>query len=286
MYVVEERNGKVYALPAKDIKYSGSPLAGRILSLIARKPASPKELAQALKENEQKVYYHVRQLERKGMIKVARKEERGGAVAKYYALAKPALVLRFSEMKPVRRVPKGDFPPFIEDGVMNAKIIVGSPDPHGPERARSRDAYYAIDLALFFGTFLMDAQPAVYLDTEIRGDDLKENLIVIGGPVINKITAMINDKMPVKFDKKKNIYSAKTKKTYKSDDAGLIINMKNPFDSSKQMLVIAGKRYSGTRAAILAIIKHSELLQKNNAIVVQGLDRDYDGIVDDVEILE
>ena len=282
MYIVDENK----TLPAKEIKYSGTPLAGRVLALLAKKPSYPKDIANTLREGEQKIYYHIRRLERLGFLHVVRKEERGGAIAKYYALVKPAFVLRFSELKPSKRIPKGNFHPFIEDGRMNAKIIVGSPDPHGPERARSRDAYYAIDLALFFGTFLTDSKPSVYLDTEIKGNELKDNLIVVGGPVINKVTAMLNGKMPARFDKKKNIFSSKTKKTYKSDDSGLIVNMKNPFDANKKILIIAGKRYSGTRAAILAIIRNFELVQKNRALVVQGFDRDYDGVVDDVEIME
>ncbi len=286
MYVTEEKNGKMYALPAGEIKYSGAQLAGRMLALLARKPSYAKEIAYMLRENEQKIYYHIRKLERAGMIRIVRKEERGGAVAKFYALSKPAFVLRFSEMKEIKKLPKSDLPPFIIESKMNAKIVVGSPDPHGPERARSRDVHYAIDLGLFLGTFLTESQPSMHLDTDMRGEDLRDNLIVIGGPVINRITAMINDKMPVRFDsKKKNIFSIKTKKVYKSDDAGLIVKMPNPFSKDKSILIIAGKRYSGTRAAILAIIKHPDLLQKKST-VVQGLDRDYDGIVDDVEILK
>ncbi len=286
MYVMQEKNGKIYTLPAGEIKYKGAPLAEKILVLLAKRPSYPKEIAQTLREEEQKIYYHVRQLEKQGLISIVRKEERGGAVAKFYALSKPAFVVRFAELKETKKIPTSNFSPFIEDGKMNARIIVGSPDPHGPERARSRDAYYAIDLGLFLGTFLIDAKSAVNLDTDIRGDELRDNLIVIGGPVINKVTKLVNDKMPIRFDSKKNIFSTKTKKTFKSDDCALIVKMKNPFDERKSILVIAGKRYSGTRAAILAIMKNFPLINSKNSVVVRGFDRDYDGVIDDVEILE
>src|SRR3989344_2403073 len=32
--------------------------------------------------------------------------------------------------------------PFISNGQLDSLIIVGSPDPHGPDKARSRDGYY------------------------------------------------------------------------------------------------------------------------------------------------
>src|SRR3989338_3154680 len=81
-------------------------------------------------------------------------------------------------------------------------------------------------------------------------------------------------------------FSTKTRKIYKNDDVALIVKMKNPFDDRKQILVIAGKRYSGTRAAILAMMRSFSLIESRTSIVVQGFDRDYDGIIDDVEILE
>ena len=43
--------------------------------------------------------------------------------------------------------------PFVKDGKLNSTIIIGSPQSHGPERARSNDGYYAIDIALFLGSF-------------------------------------------------------------------------------------------------------------------------------------
>ncbi len=286
MYIVDEKRGKSYALPAKDIRYIGAPLAGKILALLAKRPTYPREIATTLREEEQKIYYHVRKLEKLGMIKIVSKEERGGAIAKYYALSRPAFVFRFSELKETKKIPHNSFPPFIEDGEMNAKIIIGSPDPHGPEKARSRDAHYAIDLGLFLGTFLINSRPSVFLDTEIRDGDLNDNLMIIGGPVTNRICAKINDKLPVKFDEKRNIFSTKTRRTYKSDDVGFVLKAQNPFAKNKSILVIAGRRYSGTRAAIIALIKNFDVLKKNNAVVVQGLDRDYDGVIDDAEILE
>ena len=71
------------------------------------------------------------------------------------------------------------------------------------------------------------------------------------------------------------------------------MNAKNPFNPKKWILIVAGKRYAGTRAVTLAFIKYFSELAKGNSIdskiparVVEGLDKDADGIVDDVRFVE
>lgn len=287
MYIAQEKNSELYVLGASEIKkFPNSALALKILSLLSKEPLYPKEISKRLRENEQKIYYHIRQLEKTGLIELISRKEMGGGTAKIYRLKKTAFFMRFGEFQSAERIPKFNkwLEPFIADGKLNAKIIVGSPDPHGIERARARDAYYGIDLALFLGTFLVSSRRAVSLDTEVMS--LKENMILIGGPVINRISNMINKKLPLRFDDKKNIYSSLTRKTYKSDDCGIIVKARNPFDESKEILLIAGKRYSGTRAAILGFLKKFDEIEKRNCHVVEGVDNDGDGIVDDVRFLE
>jgi DNA-binding transcriptional ArsR family regulator len=286
MHIVKEENGEIYSIPTKEVNFLGPELAIRILTALAKKPSYPKEVAKLLKEDEQKIYYHIRKLEEKGLVKVIRKEIRGAALAKYYSLTKPSFTMVFGSMELSKKLPKSEtklFYPFITDGKLNSKIVIGSPDPHGPERARSRDVSYAMDFALFLGTFLNRLEESsIYLDTEISS--MKDNLIIIGGPVTNRITKKINEKLPIRFDKKKNIYSSLTKKTYRNDDCGFIVKTKNPYDETKSIMVIAGKRYSGTRAAILAFLKNFDKLSKSH--VVEGIDEDSDGVIDSVKILE
>src|SRR3989344_56687 len=216
MHVVTEKNGRLLAADACEIALPITPLAKKILLHLAKGPAYPKQIAIALGVHEQKVYYHVRILARRGFIRLVRREVRGGMMASIYALTAPAYVARFGEFVENRKVPRtvpSFLRPFIEAGELNARIIVGSPDPHGPEHARSRDAYLAVDVGLFLGTFLATARPAVTLDTDVRHDDLANNLIIIGGPVINRVTKQVNDSLPVRFDARKYIVSALTKKT-------------------------------------------------------------------------
>jgi DNA-binding transcriptional ArsR family regulator len=307
MFIVEKTKGKLASLPAREIdsfeaKHLSSPLAKKILLELAKKPAYAMEIAKKLKIHEQKVYYHIRKLEKARIIEVARTGVVEGAQANYYKLVQPAFVIRFKDFQETQRIagmeeqPSSFLEPFIEDGQLNCQIIVGSPDPHGPEKARSRDGYYAVDLALFLGTFLNFMPDLnVKLDTEARTEDLQKNLILVGGPIINTVTAKINSRLPVRFDSKSNwdVVSRVSGKTYPTDETGIIVKIKNPFNPKKQILLIAGKRYAGTKAVMIAFIKHFNKIVSGNmhnpkipAKVVEGVDLDADGIVDDAEILE
>ncbi len=305
MKIVETKKQKTYSLDAKEIALEnvgsfGSKLAKKILAAITDTEKYPKMIANELKENEQKVYYHIRKLEKAGIIKVIKQESVHGTIAKFYKVSEPAIVVRFKELIPKQEISPTDekvaafLRPFIIDGKFDARMIVGSPDPHGPEKARSRDGYYAIDLGLFFGTFL-NYVPEINtrLDTETTNEDLKQNLILIGGPITNRVTEKFNNQLPVQFTTDKNIYSKITKTKYSSDETGLIVKIQNPFNPEKCVLVVAGKRFSGTRAAITAFLKGFKQIYAGNRLkpnviakVVEGLDLDYDGVIDSVEFRE
>lgn len=304
MFVIDKKKNEVFSLPAKEIKPEkissiSSELAIKIIKLLTNKPMYSIELAKELKVHEQKVYYHIRNLEKSGIIRLSKKEDKQGATAKYYVVDKPALVIRFKQLEPTQGVQlksESDFlNPFVKDGELNALVVVGSPDPHGPEKARSRDGYYGIDFALFLGTFLNYVPKFnVKLDTEVRESDLKKNLILIGGPVVNSVTEKINPKLPIRFEGANRVIKSDiSKKSYPEDEIGIIVKTKNPFNQEKFILLIAGKRFSGTRAAIIAFLKNFKEITKGNihnksikAKVVEGIDLDSDGIIDDIEFRE
>ncbi|MBI3051625.1 S-layer protein [Candidatus Woesearchaeota archaeon] len=304
MFVVDIDKGlkslPAVEIPARDARFLSSELAVRILRLLSAKAMYPVEVARQLKVHEQKVYYHIRNFQRAGIVKVVREEGRQGAVARFYAVEKPALVLRFAEFQDTHKLlgqkNSAFLEPFIRDGRLNAVIVVGSPDPHGPEKARSRDGYYGMDLALFLGTYLSYVPDSyVRLDTEVREAELKSNLILIGGPIVNRVTAMVNSKLQVRFDKESHwgIKSSVSGNVYPNDECGLIVKAKNPFNPDSHLLLVAGKRHAGTRAAIIAFLKNfAEVSSGNvhnrsvNARVVEGVDLDSDGVIDEVEFRE
>jgi DNA-binding PadR family transcriptional regulator len=303
MFIIEKQKNEIFSLPAKELKFNslknfGTELAQKIIRCISEKPKYPTDIAKELKVHEQKVYYHIRNLEKAGIIRVVKKETKQGAVANYYALTEPAFIVKFKKLQQTQKISQfrnesAYLEPFVKNGKLDALIIVGSPDPHGPDKARSRDGYYGIDLALFLGTFLNYVPTAnVKLDTDVRENDLDNNLILLGGPITNKTTEKFNDKLPIRFEDG-SIKSTISNEIYPQDEAGMIVKIKNPVNRDKEILVIAGKRFAGTRAAIIAFLKHFREITNGNmrnrnikASVVEGTDLDSDGIVDDVEFRE
>ena len=303
MFIVDKSKNSVRSLPAKELSPEdagslSSELATKIMKLLVQGPMYPIELAKKLKVHEQKIYYHIRNLEKAGIIKIVKKETRQGATTNFYSLAEPAFVIRFKNFEATSKIAQirneSEFlEPFIKDGQLDSLIIVGSPDPHGPEKARSRDGYYGMDLALFLGTFLNYVPKFnVKLDTEVREDDFQNNLILIGGPVVNRVVEKVNSKLPIRFEEG-NIKSTVSNEIYPQDECGLIVKAKSPFNKDKSILVVAGKRFSGTRAAIIAFLKDFKKVTQGNvhnssilAKVVEGIDLDSDGIIDDIEFRE
>ena len=306
MHIIKNDEKGIFALSASEIKKEmisriGSKLSIKIIEELKDRELYPKQIANLLNEHEQKIYYHIKNLEKAGIIKPTKTEAIKGSVARYYKLSSPAFFFRFSEFHLAPKILKkkecSDFlSPFIDQGQLNSLIITGSPDPHGPDKARSRDGYYGIDLGLFLGTFLTNISKLnVKLDTEVRENDLKQNLILIGGPVVNKITEKVNSSLPVRFDKANrwSVWSKLSKNYYPEDEIGIIVKAKNPFNPMKSILVIAGKRYLGTKAALIGMIMHFKEVSDGNihnnkikARIVEGLDMDSDGEIDSVEFRE
>jgi DNA-binding transcriptional ArsR family regulator len=308
MFIVKKHQNKIESLPAKEVNFKQissitSELSYNILKELAKEPAYPSNIAKNLKVHEQKVYYHIRNLEKAGIIRVLKRESKQGATANFYTLVEPAIVLMFKELQETRKLNylheahRSFLEPFIKEGQLNALIVVGSPDPHGPEKARARDGYYGIDFALFLGTFLNYVPKSnVRLDTEIRQEDLDHNnMIIIGGPITNKVMDKVNDHIPIRFttENGKNIHSDLSSQNYVSEEVGMIVKAESPFNPRKKILVLAGKKYIGTRAAILAFLEGFGEICKGNihnkdiiAKVVEGIDLDSDGIIDSIEFRE
>jgi len=312
-WIVEEKDGKRTILPTKivnplKLKSALSPLAWKILKLLSEKDYYPKELGKKLKMHEQKIYYHIRNLEKAGLIKKTREETRQGAVTKYYTITEPSLSVSLKPLEPatklfsIKQEYRNFLDPFVKDGKFNAKIIASSPEPHGPTKERGKDSVYTTNVALFFGTFLnyIPEESGIIFDTDTTKEDLKNNLIIIGGPGVNSIAKKINKKLPVRFEKVKykenwynSIYSEISKKTYSEETYGLIIKTKNPFDKTKQILLLAGITHKGTRAASISLLQNFKKIIKGNsynnkftANVIDGIDADSDGIIDTTEIIE
>ncbi len=298
---------KIFDEPFK-LKPLLSKTGWKIFRLLTEKAYYPAEIAKKLNLHEQKVYYYIKQMKKNDLIEVEKTEEKFGALAKYFkakfnvvslsAGKKTQKDFEFSGTEKKTKKIQELFFPFIEKGKFNAKVIVGSPDPHGEFKARARDAFLAAELSAFFGVLSGKiSYPMVFLDTELKSiKNENSNLVIIGGILTNTLTKEINSKLNAQFIPFGGhwiIKSNASKKEFNEDAVGFIEVLRHPFFARKKIMVIAGNRNAGTKAAIIALIRHSDKVLKANSFnekiqskIVEGIDFDGDGIIDDAEIKE
>jgi DNA-binding Lrp family transcriptional regulator len=297
---------------SQDLKMILGTLSWKILTLLSKKAMYPLEVARELGVHEQKVYYHIRKLERSGAIAVERMEKKKGATAKYYRTVSKAFGIEFPDGYRLMRRPsllganeqvQEFFKEFVdENGVFTGKLVVGSPTPHGPFKTSARDGHYAAHLAFFLGELMrMPEEFVIKLDIDVKAEkEEKNNLVLVGGPGTNLLAQELNDYLPIRFNMQSSeqgylfggLVSQRTGRVYTADVAGLIAKIPNPWDSSKQIIVLAGNKAVGTKACVLALTNFwSKTLQgyRNGdgfAAVIQGFDLDGDGKVDSIEVPE
>lgn len=287
-------------------------LSWKILLMLSEREMYPLEIARALRLHEQKVYYHIRKLEKAGAISVVREEEKKGATARYFRTVSPAFGIELpQEYKPIKKLSllameehlQMFFKEFIRaDSTFEGKIVVGSPAPHGPFKTIARDGHYASHLTFFLGQFVkMPDEFAIKLDVDVKAEkEEKNNLILVGGPGTNLLTQDINEYLPIRFEMRSStegflfggLVSRRTSAVYTADNVGLIAKIVNPWDRSKRVVVLAGNKAVGTKACVLALTNFWEKTLRNYkgdetfAKVIQGFDLDGDGKVDSIEVLE
>ncbi len=286
-------------------------LSWKILSMLSKKEMYPLEIAKQLGMHEQKVYYHIRKLVKAGAIKVEREEKKKGATAKYYKTVSSAFGIEFPHgYKPIESLCllgisdglQEFFKEFIDNGTFNGKIVVGSPQAHGPFKTSARDGHYAAHLALFLGQFAkLPSEFAVKLDVDVKAEkEDKNNLILVGGPGTNLLTQEVNEYLPIKFIMQSSeqgfllggLSSKKTDRVYTSDLSGLVAKIVNPWDKTKRIIVLAGNKAVGTKACVIALTNFWKTTlakyqgEDTFAVVISGFDLDGDGKVDSIEVRE
>jgi DNA-binding transcriptional ArsR family regulator len=297
---------------AQKLKMILGKLSWKILTMLSKREMYPLEIARQLGIHEQKVYYHIRKLAKAGAITVEREEKKKGATAKYYKSVSSAFGIEFPKgYQTVQKISllsmdekiKNLFNEFVDNkGVLEGKIVVGSPTPHGPFKTSARDGHYAAHLTLFIGQFAkMPTNFAIKLDVDVKAEkEEKNNLILVGGPGTNLITQQINNYLPIRFNMQSSdqgfllggLSSTKTARVYTADAAGLIAKIMNPWDKTKRIVVLAGNKAVGTKACVLALTNYwKKTLQGYHdkdtfAAVIQGFDLDGDGKVDSIEVME
>ncbi len=281
-----------------------SALAWRILQELARNPDYPSALADRLKVHEQKVYYHVRRLEAAGLLHIVREESRQGASARVFAPTAEAFAVVLKgrgTAVPAPALPRsGEVARFLEEfsrrGAFDGAIVIGSPYPHGPFLTTARDSPYAVELGFFLGRLFAPPKGfVVRLDTEVKAAGAgKEHMILVGGPVANIITADLNPHLAVNFDWRQawRVESSRTHRTYADEQVGLIAKVPNPWNAGKAIVILSGLHYAGTHAGILGLSRFADTVLEGYEPgrefyrVLAGQDRDGDGRIDAVAVLE
>lgn len=263
------------------LKAVSHPIREKIMKMTLEKPMYPVEIARKLGMIEQKIYYHIKILKKARVIKEVEERQMRGGKARLVTPTATAFGYIMQGSRGGEVVTYSDYPPFVSGGVVDARIVVGSPDPHGSNRARARDGHLAAEIAAFFGRMGTIPWPFIYTDIELKRH--KGNLIILGGPVVNTAAEKFNNFMPVRFVDR-SIKSPK--KEYFEDWCGFVAITDNPEDPGKKIMEIAGRTSSGTRAAILGLRKHFKEAARKGYVVVQGFDEDGDGIVDSIDLLE
>jgi DNA-binding transcriptional ArsR family regulator len=258
----------------------------------------PAQIARQLKLPEQTVYYHMRSLVSTQLVEINSEEQKQGGTARRYSFPAESLSILLSERKAKgprisrqKKIP-GFFEPFVRNGVFDAKMVLGSPDPHGPFHSRGSE-FCAAEVAMYLGGFCSFEYPLYYLDTELGDKQKKNNLVALGGPKVNTLVNDVNASLPISFDKSNfSIYSSVSKKRY-TEDVGIVELVQSPFNPKSKLLVIAGSSHHSTRIGVLGLLRHQREFESGNAFdpqvmakVIAGFDEDSDGIVDTVEILE
>ncbi|MFT4892481.1 MAG: DNA-binding transcriptional ArsR family regulator [Candidatus Nanohaloarchaea archaeon] len=282
-------------LEAEEIKALSDPTRVKILKKLGESASYPAKVSKELDLPKQKTYYHFRILEENGLIEEERREERSGGLATFYTPVQKSFHLdlggegnktafeSFAEAETFLR-------PLVEEGKLNGKIVVGSPDEHGPDQVRARDGHLAGEIGLKLGKYANSSGSSVRLDTEIfRSESFDQNLLMLGGVLTNTVTRKYNSEFPVSFEGESFPYRGfeTPEGSYTDAKTGVIAKTEHPEAEGKYLYMVAGVQSDGTRSAVKAFKDLDQLFEEGQTYtVIKGRDMDGDGEIDEYEVLE
>jgi predicted transcriptional regulator len=291
-----------------DIKILSNNIAWKIIELLSSKDMYPAQVAKELNIYDQTVYYYIRKLARIGAIEQVGTRLIRGGTARLYSASSPSFGLelegkaeKLESSNYIKVEMRKNIPyilkEFYENNSFSGLIVVGAPDPHGPYKSSSRDGHYAVHLSFYLGTLSESSTSGfiVKLDVDAKAEkDIdNRNLILIGGPGTNIVTSEFNRYLQIKFNED-NYWSGLTDQSgriFNMDNHGLIAKINNPYNKDKKILILAGVRSIGTKAAVIALTNYGSKIYDNSstdnqlALVVQGFDMNADGKIDHVDIV-
>ena len=279
---------KKYEISPKEAQILAHDLRWQIMELLSSdETLYAKNIAKILNLTEQKVHYHLIKLRNAGLlVPIGVKSVKRGR-AKLFTPIANQFVLSLTK--------HGIYPEetafskilsdtFCKNGEFDGKIIVGSAEPHGRYDAISRDGFLTGELCWYLGNHISSKIGFVphYVSTDLIYEKMQgkkdNNLILIGGPITNTLTAHFNSVLKTKFD----IYFSENRirsenKDFSHPAHGLVALFQNPEVNNLWILVLAGVRTLGTQATIYAIVSDCCEMFGNKtefATILQGESQD------------
>lgn len=266
-----------------------------IITIVAKEPAYPAEIARQLDISKQKTYYHIKKLEDAELIEEERIKNVSGGTATIYRASVDAVHLGFrkGESTSFNPIPEAISRFLAPINKSDSAIVVGSPDEHGPDRVRARDGHLAGEIGLKLGKYCSPQDINVLEDVElVRDKSFDRNMILLGGVLTNTVTKRFNEYFPVKFSGESFPYREieTPDSTYSKENIGVVARTEHPDNSEKTIFMVAGVQNKGTRAAVYAFKNLETIIEDYRDgefyAVVRGLDLNGDGEVDSFETVE
>ena len=271
----------------------------KILEMLAEENSYPAEVAKKLGIGKQKAYYHFEKLKDAGLVEEAGEEKKSGGLATYYRPSSESFTFDLGFEGRRKKLPEEEpavrkfLSPLVENGRIDGRIVVGSPDEHGPDQVRARDGHLASEIGLKLGSYAKSSDFSTVLDTEVyRDESFGENMLLLGGVLTNTVTKKFNDHFPVSFEGKDFPYrEIRTENSsYSEGTIGVVSKTRNPENPNNAIYMVAGVRNKGTLAAVMAFKNLEDIIEDCGEgefyRIVRGLDMDGDGKIDSYEVVE
>ncbi|MFB6144190.1 MAG: helix-turn-helix domain-containing protein [Candidatus Nanohaloarchaea archaeon] len=271
----------------------------KIMRMLAEDESYPARIAEKLDIGKQKTYYHFKKLKEADLVEKSREEKKSGGLATFYTAAAESFVVDLGAEGKPRKLPEQNpemekfLDPLVRNGSLEGKIVVGSPDEHGPDQVRARDGHLASEIGLKLGTYAETGSLSTVLDTEVfRDESFGDNMLLLGGVLTNTVTKKFNDCFPVSFEGEEFPYREirTPSDSYSDGEIGVIARTENPEKPGNALYMVAGVRNRGTRAAVMAFKNLEDLIHDYGDgefyCIVRGLDMDGDGKIDSYEVVE
>lgn len=294
-----ERLADARELGEEELKALNDETRLEIIRILSKNPGYPSKIADKLKISKQKAYYHFEKLKEADLLEQHHQEKRSGGLATYYKPVNSGLILDLGGEGRKIFVPERTdsldkfLYPLVDNGQLNGKIVVGSPDQHGPDQVRARDGHLAAELSMKIGGYASREEETVALDTEVvRDSSFDTSLLLLGGVLTNTVMKKFNSEFAAKFSGDSFPYHEieTPNSNYTEETIGIVTKAENPEEPESSIYAVAGIRNAGTRAAVKAFKNLEDLVEGYRGggfyAVVRGLDMDGDGKIDDYKVLE